>query len=37
MRMDLTSLFGLNVYTDAGFICWKSGDLILNVEGMLKG
>jgi sporulation protein YlmC with PRC-barrel domain len=32
MRTDLTSLFGLNVYTDAGTYVGKVADLVLNVE-----
>jgi sporulation protein YlmC with PRC-barrel domain len=32
MRTDLTSLFGLNVYTDAGTYVGKVAVLVLNVE-----
>lgn len=32
MRTDLTTLFGLNVYTDTGLYVGKVADLVLNVE-----
>lgn len=32
MRTNLTSLFGLNVYTDAGIYVGKVADLVLSVE-----
>lgn len=32
MRTDLTTLFGLNVYTDTGTYVGKVADLVLNVE-----
>lgn len=32
MRADITSLFGLNIYTDAGTYVGKVADLVLDVD-----
>lgn len=38
MRADITSLFGLNIYTDTGTYVGKVADLVLDVdERIVKG
>ena len=38
MRVDITSLFGLNIYTDTGTYVGKVADLVLDVdERTVKG
>ncbi|WP_406656411.1 PRC-barrel domain-containing protein [Methanolobus sp. ZRKC2] len=38
MRVDITSLFGLNIYTDTGTYVGKVADLVLDVdERAVKG
>jgi len=38
MRADITSLFGLNVYTNLGTYVGKVDDLVMNVEeGVISG